>query len=93
MEITLIEEIERIESMNSIERSIHTGDDSINVGCSRSGAMKGATYGSYIGKKFAGAIGATTGYFIGAIIGALFGPDDSFKVNELENNQDMKQLL
>lgn len=92
----MIETIERIESMNSIERSIHTGDDSINVGCSRSGASTGAAYGSSIGKRFAGSIGATIGYVIGAIIGAVFGPDDSFKVNEtthLDERQELKQLL
>lgn len=82
--------------MNHIQSSIHTGDDSIVIGCSRHGAMSGAVYGSYIGSKIAGSIGATTGYFLGAIIGAVFGPDDSSKGNEIDHPEpkaDIKQLL
>ncbi|KKE77909.1 glycine zipper 2TM domain-containing protein [Bacilli bacterium] len=82
--------------MNNFQSSIHTGDDSIVIGCSRHGAMSGAAYGSYIGSKIAGSTGATTGYILGAIIGAVFGPDDSFKSTKTiqsEHNSDMKQLL
>ncbi|WP_156291292.1 glycine zipper 2TM domain-containing protein [Oceanobacillus salinisoli] len=72
--------------MDHLQSIIRSGDDSIEIGCSRKGAENGAAYGSYLGNKVAGSPGASTGYLIGAIIGAVFGPDDRLENDELEKD-------
>ncbi len=71
--------MERVRFMDkfNLQSSIRTGDDSIEIGFSRNGAISGAAIGSFLGGKIAGNVGAAAGYVVGGMVGAFFGPADS----------------